>query len=54
MAREILAATLLTWHNLYYYQEIMVNIRDAIAKNNLDAFVSNFTIEQAAGDIEQI
>ena len=54
MAREILAATLLTWHNLYYYQEIMASIRDAISNNNLDAFVADFAIEQAAGDIEQI
>ena len=54
MAREILAATLLTWHNLYYSQEIMASIRDAISNNNLDAFVADFAIEQAAGDIEQI
>ena len=29
-AREILGAMLLTWHNLYYYQDLMKRLRDAV------------------------
>ena len=54
MSKEILAAMLLTWHNLFYYQEIMNSMRKAIATSSLDVFVDTFSSQQAAGDIEQI
>jgi len=34
-AKEILAAMLLTWHNLHYYQELMGNLRAAIEANEI-------------------
>lgn len=39
---EILGARLNTIHNLYYYQELMRDIREAIAENRFQAFVSRF------------
>ncbi|MEM7026917.1 MAG: tRNA guanosine(34) transglycosylase Tgt [Pseudomonadota bacterium] len=39
---EILGARLNTIHNLYYYQELMQGLRDAIEMDNLDAFISDF------------
>ena len=54
MAKEILAAILLTWHNLHYYQELMAAMRSAIGNNTFDIFTAKFSIEQEAGDIEPI
>lgn len=39
---EILGARLNTIHNLYYYQELMRDIRAAISENRFEAFVSHF------------
>ncbi|GAB4344582.1 MAG: tRNA guanosine(34) transglycosylase Tgt [Gammaproteobacteria bacterium] len=39
---EILGARLNTIHNLYYYQELMRGLRNAIAAGELDAFVERF------------
>ena len=39
---EILGARLNTIHNLRYYQRIMQGLRDAIAANELEAFVTEF------------
>ncbi|MFT6776218.1 MAG: queuine tRNA-ribosyltransferase [Paraglaciecola sp.] len=39
---EILGARLNTIHNLRYYQRIMQGLREAIAANELDAFVTQF------------
>ena len=50
-AGEIIAAMLLTWHNLHYYQELMQGLRDAIAQGRLDAFVAAFHARRAEGDI---
>jgi queuine tRNA-ribosyltransferase len=41
-ANEILGARLATWHNLYYYQELMRDLRAAIGKKGLDEFVNKF------------
>ncbi|MCW8887732.1 MAG: tRNA-guanine transglycosylase, partial [Gammaproteobacteria bacterium] len=41
-AKEILGARLNTIHNLYYYQELMSEIRVAIADNRFDQFVEQF------------
>jgi queuine tRNA-ribosyltransferase len=51
-AGEIIAAMLLTWHNLHYYQELMAGLRAAIAAGELAAFAAAFEAERAAGDIE--
>ena len=39
---EIIAAMLLTWHNLHYYQELMKGLRDAVASQALQAFTNDF------------
>jgi len=40
--KEILGSRLNTIHNLYYYQYVMAGLRDAIAKGELDKFVTEF------------
>lgn len=37
-AGEIIAAMLLTWHNLTFYQRIMASLRAAISKGNMSAW----------------
>jgi queuine tRNA-ribosyltransferase len=49
-AKEMLGATLLTWHNLQYYQHLMAGLRDAIAKGSLAAFVARFYAAQETAD----
>ena len=39
---EILGARLNTIHNLFYYQKLMQDLRDAIETENLDGFVRDF------------
>ena len=39
---EILGSRLNTIHNLYYYQELMRRLREAIAAGSLEAFVTEF------------
>ena len=39
-ANEIIAAMLLTWHNLTYYQDLMKSLRAAIAEGRLGALVA--------------
>ena len=51
---EILGATLLTWHNLHYYQVLMAGLRDAIANGTLDGFAAEFHKTQELGDIEEL
>ena len=53
-AEEVLGLMLLTWHNLQYYQDLMRELRAAIADGNLAAYAENFTARQALGDIEPI
>ena len=53
-AKEILGATLLSWHNLHYYQDLMRGLRNAIAEGALDAFTAIFAAEQNAGDIDPL
>ncbi len=50
-AGEIIAAMLLTWHNLHYYQELMASLRAAIAAGDLTGFVRAFEAARAEGDI---
>ena len=42
-AGEIIAAMLLTWHNLTFYQNLMANLRLAIAQSRLAAFAVSFS-----------
>lgn len=53
-AEEILGPMLLTWHNLHYFQDLMREIRDAVASGGFAGFAAAFAIEQARGDIEPI
>ena len=41
-SKEILGSVILTWHNVAYYQWLMINIRKSIKEGNLDKFVSKF------------
>ena len=49
-AGEIIAPMLLTWHNLHYFQELMVGLRRAIADRSLDQFVRGFDEMRRTGD----
>ena len=51
-SQEIIGSMLLTWHNLHYYQELMQNLRNAIAAGSLDVFVAKFHSTRNAGDID--
>ncbi len=53
-AEELLFHTLMTWHNLHYYQELMARMRQAITVGKLAAFAEAFAAEQALGDIEPL
>ncbi|MEM7470873.1 MAG: tRNA guanosine(34) transglycosylase Tgt [Pseudomonadota bacterium] len=53
-SQEIISSMLLTWHNLHYYQELMADLRDAIAQNALESFVAGFHEMRASGDIEPL
>ncbi|MEQ8745416.1 tRNA guanosine(34) transglycosylase Tgt [Pyruvatibacter sp.] len=51
---EYLAAMLITWANVAYYQALMADIRAAIAEARFEAFVAQFYAEREAGDIEPL
>jgi queuine tRNA-ribosyltransferase len=46
-AGEILGAMLLTWHNLHYYQQLMSELREAILRRELPAYVGRLAEAQA-------
>jgi queuine tRNA-ribosyltransferase len=48
---EILGAILLTWNNLWYYQDLIRGLRDAIEQGRLADFVAAFQEQQARGDL---
>ena len=50
-AGEMLGPMLLTWHNLQHYQDLMLDIRGAIAADAFPAFQTAFAARQAMGDI---
>jgi len=50
-AKEIIQSMLLTWHNLHYYQDLMLGLRQAIIAQTFDAFVADFHAKRALGDI---
>ncbi|OJW28725.1 MAG: tRNA guanosine(34) transglycosylase Tgt [Rhodospirillales bacterium 69-11] len=39
-AEEMLGPTLLTWHNITYFQRLMAGVREAISAGHLDAHIS--------------
>ena len=39
---EILGLMILTWHNIFYYQNFMLRIREAIKKRKFDKFYKNY------------
>ena len=53
-AGEMISGMLLTWHNLYYFQELMVDIRKAILHDRFAEFESHFQESRAQGDIEPL
>jgi len=44
---EILGARLATIHNLFYYQQLMAELRDAVAADALTAYVNRFRDERS-------
>lgn len=53
-AKEILGAMLLTTHNLQYYQDLTLGLRNAITSANYAGFATDFAAGQARGDIEPL
>ncbi len=53
-SQEIISSMLLTWHNLHYFQEIMQQMRDAIAADDFAGFESQFHGQRALGDLEPL
>lgn len=47
---EIIAAMLLTWHNLTFYQDMMAGLRGAIAEGRLAGFAQDFLARYRGGD----
>jgi queuine tRNA-ribosyltransferase len=47
---EMLGARLNTLHNLYYYQELMAGMREAILQGEFGAWVAQFYTQRVAGD----
>ncbi|PKU22284.1 tRNA guanosine(34) transglycosylase Tgt [Telmatospirillum siberiense] len=50
-AEEVLGLMLMTWHNLHYYQDLMRELRAAIAEGRLSRYAADFAALQAEGDI---
>ncbi|HEY5713463.1 MAG TPA: tRNA guanosine(34) transglycosylase Tgt [Allosphingosinicella sp.] len=46
---EILGAMLMTEHNLWFYQQLMQGLRDAIAEGQLEAYAAGFMARYRAG-----
>ena len=53
-ANEMIAGMLLTWHNLHYFQQIMAEMRDAIAEGRFAEWEDQFHATRAMGDIEPL
>ena len=50
-SQEMISGMLLTWHNLQYYQDLMADMRAAIAAGRFASFEDEFHAQRAAGDI---
>ncbi|QYX58591.1 tRNA guanosine(34) transglycosylase Tgt [Roseovarius sp. SCSIO 43702] len=53
-AKEIIGAMLMTWHNLHYYQDLMADMREAIAAGRFADFEAKFHADRAGGDIAPV
>ncbi|MBV8061310.1 MAG: tRNA guanosine(34) transglycosylase Tgt [Alphaproteobacteria bacterium] len=53
-AEEMLGPILLTTHNLYYYQGLMRDMRQAIEAGSLQDYAAAFHADQALGDVEPL
>ena len=53
-ANEIISSMLITWHNLFYYQELMNTLRESIKSNTLEKARSNFYQGIEKGDYERL
>ncbi len=51
-AEEVLSLMLLSWHNLQYYQDLMLEMRAAITVKKFSSFQADFYAQQARGDLE--
>jgi len=51
---EMISGMLLTWHNLHYFQQIMGEMRDAIAAGTFEAWEAEFHALRAEGDIDPL
>jgi len=51
-AKEMLGATLLTWHNVGFYQSLMADLRTAIAAGDLEVFSAGFLAQYRANPAE--
>jgi queuine tRNA-ribosyltransferase len=49
-ANEIIASMLITWHNLTYYQDLMADLRAAVAAGRLPQFASEFVQRQQTAE----
>ena len=52
-SKEILGAMLLSEHNIFYYQDLMKDIREAIENKNFDDFHKNFIEKNFQNEIEE-
>jgi queuine tRNA-ribosyltransferase len=52
-SKEILGAMLLSEHNIFYYQDLMKDIREAIENKNFDDFHKNFIDKKLQIEIEE-
>jgi len=48
---EMLGAILLTWNNVWFYQDLMRRLREAIAAGRFEDFRAAFAADQARGDL---
>ena len=53
-SQEILGAMLLTWHNIFFYQNLMRRMRDAIAIGRFAEEAATLRAELARGDIPML
>ena len=53
-SNEMISGMLLTWHNLTYFQDLMAEMRAAIAEARFEAWEAEFQAMQALGDIEPL
>ena len=53
-SQEMISGMLLTWHNLHYYQQLMSDMRGAIAQGDFAGFEARFHAARSDGDIEPI